>query len=277
VVAVAAFSQKIEHYTVFLKVDGVWIYFDDLQDYPVVRDPFTQWSDSFVETESIRRESKKTGLEFEKIVTSNEGTTDTVKASFPVTHLDLGDDSVVHLSQTLKAILERLRVPVLHLPSVDQKWLLDAALRLAARPSMQHELTVPHLGMRDNQIFYEIDISGFDPESPLAWTSSQFVNLPSIRPASDESEGKWNAHTRFATHIMSWRKEVTNAIQDGVYRVNGNIFASEVAADILLKSDISDNKRKTLQDHSIDNYIPKDEQEIFRPQLDELYGVSMGK
>ncbi|KAK5274994.1 hypothetical protein LTR99_004297 [Exophiala xenobiotica] len=81
VVAVAALSQKIEHYTVFLKVEGAWIYFDNLQDYPVVRDPFTQGSDNLVETESIRRESKETGLEFEEIVASNEGTTDTVKAS----------------------------------------------------------------------------------------------------------------------------------------------------------------------------------------------------
>ncbi|KAK5199505.1 hypothetical protein LTR92_000044 [Exophiala xenobiotica] len=257
VVAVAAFSQKIEHYTVFLKVEGAWIYFDDLQDYPVVRDPFTQGSDNLVETESIRRESKETGLEFEEIVASNEGTTDTVKAScdpgsalpqsmdgkdalaifrsqsiapvnllnlqvhkanpqpwflaedenlqimravrqknhagkeaiseptdlsncdafqicgkkrvfsmphrdhhgvittifcddgykawlmwphldpeqieqwsdsIPVTHLDLGDDSAVHLSRTLKVIIERLPAPVLEMPSVDQKWLLDAAL-----------------------------------------------------------------------------------------------------------------------------------------------------
>jgi hypothetical protein len=51
-----------------------------------------------------------------------------MKASLPVTHLDLGDDSVVHLSQTLKVIIERLPAPVLEMPSVDQKWLLDAAL-----------------------------------------------------------------------------------------------------------------------------------------------------
>ncbi|KAK5221078.1 hypothetical protein LTR72_006636 [Exophiala xenobiotica] len=49
-VAVAAFSDKIQHYTVFVKVDGVWAYFDDLQSHPVVRDPFTQWPESFVET-----------------------------------------------------------------------------------------------------------------------------------------------------------------------------------------------------------------------------------
>ncbi|KAK5452162.1 hypothetical protein LTS15_007226 [Exophiala xenobiotica] len=133
--------------------------------------------------ESIRRESMETWLEFEEIVTSNEGTTDTVKASFPITHLDLDDDPVVHLSQTLKVILERLPVPVLHLPSVDQKWLLDAALRIAAGPSMQLELTVPRLAMRGDQVLYEIVISGFDPGSRLPWTSSQFINVPSIRPA----------------------------------------------------------------------------------------------
>ncbi|KAJ9494635.1 hypothetical protein H2202_009887 [Exophiala xenobiotica] len=40
------------------------------------------------------------------------------------------------------------------------------------------------------------------------------------------------------------------------------LFASEVSADILLKSDISDNKRKALREHSIDNYIPENEPEI---------------
>ncbi|KAK5456623.1 hypothetical protein LTR20_009040 [Exophiala xenobiotica] len=37
-VAVAAFSDKIQHYTVFVKVDGVWAYFDDLQSHPVKGD-----------------------------------------------------------------------------------------------------------------------------------------------------------------------------------------------------------------------------------------------
>jgi hypothetical protein len=126
--------------------------------------------------ESIRRDEKETWLEF-------EGTTDTAKASFPITHLHLGDDLVVHLSQTLKVILERIPVPVLEMPSVDQKWLLDAALRIAAGPSMQVELTVPRLAMKRDQILCEIVISGFDPGSRLPWTSSQFVNVPSIRPA----------------------------------------------------------------------------------------------
>jgi hypothetical protein len=74
---------------------------------------------------------------------------------------------------------------------------------------------------------------------------------------------KWNAHTRFATHVMSWRKEVINAVQDGVsVESMATLFASEVAADMLLKSDISDNKRKAPREHSIDNYIPENEPEI---------------
>ncbi|KAK5209037.1 hypothetical protein LTR47_004748 [Exophiala xenobiotica] len=45
------------------------------------------------------------------------------------------------------------------------------------------------------------------------------------------------------------------------------LFASEVAADALLKSDISDNKRKALREHSIDNYISKNEKEMYDGKL----------
>jgi hypothetical protein len=45
------------------------------------------------------------------------------------------------------------------------------------------------------------------------------------------------------------------------------LFASEVAADILLKGDISDNKRKALREHSIDNYLPKNEKGMYDGKL----------
>ncbi|KAK5221037.1 hypothetical protein LTR72_006595 [Exophiala xenobiotica] len=42
---------------------------------------------------------------------------------------------------------------------------------------------------------------------------------------------------------------------------------TKVAADALLKSDISDNKRKALREHSIDNYISKNEKEMYDGKL----------
>jgi hypothetical protein len=69
---------------------------------------------------------------------------------------------------------------------------------------------------------------------------------------------------------MSWRKEVIIDVQDGVsIESMAALVASEIAADILLKviSAISYNKRKALREHSIDNYIPKNEQEMYSDRL----------
>ena len=50
VVAVAAYSDSRKRYTVFIKLDRDWVYFDDLEQFPELRDPFEHWPDGFVET-----------------------------------------------------------------------------------------------------------------------------------------------------------------------------------------------------------------------------------
>lgn len=43
VCAIVAYSRQAFHYTCFVKIDGRWTYFDDLKEYPVFRDPFSDW------------------------------------------------------------------------------------------------------------------------------------------------------------------------------------------------------------------------------------------
>lgn len=48
-VGVVAYSPIIKHWTLFLRIDNTWVYFDDLQDFPMKVNPFTQWPQGFYE------------------------------------------------------------------------------------------------------------------------------------------------------------------------------------------------------------------------------------
>jgi len=63
IIAIVAYSYEYKHYTVFIKDDNDdWIYFNDLDDKPVYRDPFTDWPESFVEHMlCFRRDEADTG------------------------------------------------------------------------------------------------------------------------------------------------------------------------------------------------------------------------
>lgn len=63
IIAIVAYSYEYKHYTVFIKDDNDdWMYFNDLDDKPVYRDPFTDWPESFVEHMlCFRRDEADTG------------------------------------------------------------------------------------------------------------------------------------------------------------------------------------------------------------------------
>lgn len=53
--AIVAYSHDLVHYIAFVKVDGQWIYFNDLDQYPKLRNPFTDWPDGFCESMIVFR------------------------------------------------------------------------------------------------------------------------------------------------------------------------------------------------------------------------------
>lgn len=46
--AIVAYSSELTHYTLFMNIENEWVYFNDLDSYPVLRNPFTDWPFGFV-------------------------------------------------------------------------------------------------------------------------------------------------------------------------------------------------------------------------------------
>jgi len=128
-VGIIAYSPVIKHYTSFVRIDGRWVYFDDLQSAPVEQDPFASWPKNFYESMLFYKvvgQDEEFDAE-DDVVMTTEGdaraqpqSLESVTAQHPPQHGSLApEDEDATLSVTLnhvKAVLQSVS------PSKALKW-----------------------------------------------------------------------------------------------------------------------------------------------------------